>query len=241
MNNLNLNVEKSSVMQFFSTESFEVSFENQRLPISHDSKFLGVVVDFQLKWASHINVLAKKLSKALFSLRSLRNSVDGATLRTSYFAYFHSLMSYGIIFWGGHSSANKIFKLQKRAIRLLVSDPPHVRNFSCRTLFSQMGILTMTGQYLLDLTVFLKANIGQTCKNSGIHAHNTRQKNLLHLPKIKKKVSMNEPLYAASRFYNLLPSDIKLVSSSKVFKKNLRAWLIEHELYNLKEFEAHSF
>jgi hypothetical protein len=44
-------------------------------------------------------------------------------------SYFHSIISYWILFWGGSSYANKIFKLQKRVIRIITG----VRNRdSCR-------------------------------------------------------------------------------------------------------------
>ena len=32
-----------------------------------------------------------------------------------YFAYFHSIMSYGIIFWGNSTDNDVIFKLQKKS------------------------------------------------------------------------------------------------------------------------------
>jgi hypothetical protein len=38
------------------------------------------------------------------------------TLKIIYNLYFHSVMSYGLIFWGNSASAEKVFKMQKRAI-----------------------------------------------------------------------------------------------------------------------------
>jgi len=35
------------------------------------------------------------------------------TSRVVYFAYIHSIMSYGIIFWGNQPYSEKIFKIQK--------------------------------------------------------------------------------------------------------------------------------
>jgi hypothetical protein len=39
------------------------------------------------------------------------------TLRSFYFAYFHSLMKYGIIFWGNLSDTKKVFTLQEKIVK----------------------------------------------------------------------------------------------------------------------------
>jgi len=57
---------------------------------------------------------------------------DITTIKMIYFAYFHSLLEYGIAFWGNSTESVKVLKLQKRAIRLMTGS-----NFrtSCRPLF----------------------------------------------------------------------------------------------------------
>jgi hypothetical protein len=40
-------------------------------------------------------------------------------IRMIYFAYFHSIMSYELAFLGKASHSSHIFKLQKRAIRIM--------------------------------------------------------------------------------------------------------------------------
>ncbi|PSN58220.1 hypothetical protein C0J52_05979 [Blattella germanica] len=45
-------------------------------------------------------------------------------LRASFvfYAHIHSHMSYGLLFWGNHGMAGRVFKLQKRAIRTISGD-----------------------------------------------------------------------------------------------------------------------
>jgi hypothetical protein len=38
------------------------------------------------------------------------------TLKDIYHSYFHSVMTYGLIYWGNSSYAEKVFKMQKRVI-----------------------------------------------------------------------------------------------------------------------------
>jgi hypothetical protein len=69
-----------------------------------------------------------------------------------YFAYFHSIMSYGIIFWGNSSYANKIFKLQKTVMRLITG----VGNRdSGRELFKNHKILALVLQYIYSVVIFI--------------------------------------------------------------------------------------
>ena len=56
-----------------------------------------------------------KLSTAYYVLRMLKQTVRGYT-DNDYYAYFHSLMNYGIIFGSNSSYSNEVFKLQKRIV-----------------------------------------------------------------------------------------------------------------------------
>jgi hypothetical protein len=63
-----------------------------------------------------------------------------------YYAYFHSLMSYAINFWGNSPSSMQIFRLQKRIIRVMSGLKPRD---SCRTAFKEWGILPLVNIYFL--------------------------------------------------------------------------------------------
>jgi hypothetical protein len=45
--------------------------------------------------------------------------VNQEALLMVYYAYFHSIIHYGVIFWGNSSYAIHIFRLQKREIRIM--------------------------------------------------------------------------------------------------------------------------
>ncbi|CAH2232085.1 jg4759 [Pararge aegeria aegeria] len=51
------------------------------------------------------------------TIRKIRQITDVDTARLVYFAYFHSVMSYGILIWGKAADIETIFILQKRAVR----------------------------------------------------------------------------------------------------------------------------
>jgi hypothetical protein len=53
-------------------------------------------------------------------IKSLKDATSSPlVIRSTYFAYFHTHLKYGLIFWGGDAKSETIFKLQKRAIRII--------------------------------------------------------------------------------------------------------------------------
>jgi len=89
---------------------------------------------------------------ACFAIRTIKPFMTSRVLRTVYFSYFHSIMSYGIIFWGTSHLSNNIFKTQKRIIRIITNK---CQSDSCRQLYKQLQILTFPVQYIFSLLMFV--------------------------------------------------------------------------------------
>ena len=139
-NRLQLNSSKTQIINFNLKNVISIIETNSsiicdeiEIEFFNASKVLGVHIDKDLKWESHINELCKKLSKALFVIRSLQLLVHVDVLKHCYFAYFHSLLIYGLEIWGHAPDYlfQKVFRLQQQAMRLLCND--HYRA-SCREL-----------------------------------------------------------------------------------------------------------
>jgi hypothetical protein len=57
--------------------------------------------------------LVPKLSEACYAVRSMLHISNADILKSIYFAYFHSLMKYGKIFWGNSSDRKKCIYIVK--------------------------------------------------------------------------------------------------------------------------------
>jgi hypothetical protein len=70
----------------------------------------------------HIKQIAIKLSSACYAIRILTSVMTLECLLMTYYAYTHSIMSYGIIFWGNSTHNNQIFiiKKKKRIVRIIM-------------------------------------------------------------------------------------------------------------------------
>jgi hypothetical protein len=69
-----------------------------------------------------------------------------------YYSLFHSVLSRGIIFWGHSSSTQRLFVLQKRAIRLITGQGNRT---SCRQIFKQLEIFPLKSQYIYSILLFV--------------------------------------------------------------------------------------
>jgi len=155
-------------------------------------------------------------------------------LKTIYFSYFHSIVTYGIILWGNSVHSQYIFKIQKRMIRLIAN--LGVRD-SCHCVFKELGILPLYSQYLYSPLMFVAKNRDLFQANTDVHSFGTRCKNDLHLPSAKLKVFQRGTFYSGIRAYNHLPKNTKDLSYDvKHFKRVLKRFFQIHSFYSLEEY-----
>jgi hypothetical protein len=151
-----------------------------------------------------------------------------------YYYYFHSLITYRIIFWGNSSYSSHIFRLQKRAVRIITGSRPRD---SCRKLFKHFRILPLQSQYILSLLLFVVDNKNLFHVNSEIHSINTRQNSNLHQPQANLTLYQKVVYYSGVKAFNNLPSNLKNLSCDvKRFKLKLGKYLHLKSFYTLKEY-----
>jgi hypothetical protein len=112
---------------------------------SSNTTFLGLIIDDSLSWKFHTDQMIFKLNTAWFVVRTIQSMMSQETLRKIYFAYVHSIMSYGIIFWGNLPYNEKTFKIQEKVIRIITNSKARD---SCREMFKRTEILPLYSQYI---------------------------------------------------------------------------------------------
>jgi len=110
----------------------QVAVKDRILLNTTNLKFLGLKLDNKLTWKPYRSELAIKLNKACYAIRAIKQFVSLKSLISVYSSYFHSLMMYGIIFWGNSPISRDIFKIQKRVIRIITNKS---RRDSCKHFF----------------------------------------------------------------------------------------------------------
>jgi hypothetical protein len=120
-----------------------------------------------------------KLSRVCYAVRYVKRFMSQDTPKTIYFSYFHSILSYGIIFWGNSAYSTNIFKIQHRIIGIILSygiifwgNSAYSSNIfkiqhriiriimndrnrdSCHHLFKNLKTLPLKSQYISSLYYF---------------------------------------------------------------------------------------
>jgi len=156
VNKLILNCNKTHYLQFNKKNSWDydlkLNYHRNYIKSSSNTKFWGAIIDDSLSWKAHIDQMMSKLNTACFVIRTIQAIISPETLRMVYFAYIHSIMSYGIILRGNQPYSDKIFKIKKRVIRIITNS--RMRD-SCRELFKKLEILPLYSQYIFSISIFV--------------------------------------------------------------------------------------
>jgi len=195
-------------------------------------KLLGIHLDSRLSWETHIDTVCNKLSRTIFLLRRLNDVISSCYLKQCYYAFFHSILLYGILYWGNGVGISNVLLLQKKAVRILTG----ANNLDhCRPLFKKEKILTVINLYIFVCLCHVKSNLSNLTLSSHIHSHYTRSNHLIQTPYHRLSKSMSSFNVTSITLFNKLPYSAHLVNVNR-FKKVICQWLLENPFYNIKEF-----
>jgi hypothetical protein len=200
-------------------------------------KFLGIFVDGKLCWDHQIDHVCSRLSRILFLLRTLNNHVPESYVRSAYFAFFHSVMCYGLLLWGCSSRLNNVLLLQKKAVRSLAHKGGREH---CKPLFISLRILSVVNVYILQVLLHTKKRQVSLMLRRNIHGYSTRQKELIDVPFCRLKKTKDNYLNLGIGMFNMLPGRVKDLPYDK-FRKSLSNWLLATPLYSVEEFRTASY
>jgi hypothetical protein len=225
-NKLIINKEKTTALLFHPPQKVHLEYPLLKLQdtvinYSEHLKFLGVWLDNNLNWSTHTRELAHKLGKICFALRVVKRASGLETVCTLYHAYFQSLLSYGVLFWGNSASGKQIFRLQKRAIRAMMQIPKFI---SCKQYFKHLHILPLPCLYIYEVIVYMKSNLNLFTTNSKIHTYNTRNKDDLFIVPCNTSLNMNSFNNIGLRMLNHLPHHLREIPVSYKFKVSLKSF-----------------
>ena len=155
INKLSLNVEKTKYMIFHAINKnisqIELDFyiNDEKIERVNRFNFLGIVLDENLSWKHHIDMISNKISRCVAVINRLKHFLPTNILRTLYCSMIQSHLNYAILVWGhDHSRLNKI---EKRAVRVIAASK---YNAHTNPIFNKLKLLKAHDLFKLSCLKF---------------------------------------------------------------------------------------
>jgi hypothetical protein len=116
-------------------------------------KFLGMAIDENISWKKQIDNVCAKISRANYIINKVKNTIPKHCLLTLYQSIIQCHINFGLQIWGSSSSVERIFKLQKRSIRIINRK---AYNYHTEPLFKECKILKIKDQYKGNVAIFMQ-------------------------------------------------------------------------------------
>ena len=153
LNKLTLNTEKTKCMQFRKRRKvtpINITLSNKAIEVVPQFRFLGIILDDNLSWENHTNMVTNKLSKIIGVLHRLKYIYPKHILLILYNSLFVPHINFGSLVWG--TTIKRLSKLQKKAIRIITHS-----NYLAHTepLLKELHFLKAEDMFSLNVLKFL--------------------------------------------------------------------------------------
>lgn len=232
LNRMQLNVEKCYVVSFHRKKCpilYNYQINNSILSRKTSIKDLGVYIDCDLKFTTHLDYITKKAYRNLgFVDRNSRYFKSPKTYKTLYCSIVRSSLEYCSTLWSPHYSTyiENIEKIQKKFLRSLgFKDSQISNNHDYKTIMDKYKINTLEHRRTIFDILFIIKII-----NSNIHCPElleklsfrcstvqTRNNDIFRSKTMKNNIAKNAPMYRCMELCNLIsnpPHNIDITSDS---------------------------
>jgi len=195
-----------------------ILINNQKIDKVNPTNVLGVIVQHNLKWPSHIHCIQGKIAKSIGVMNKAKNVLSSSHLNLVYQSLIEPYLHYGCIIWANPDKSTileVLHKLQKRAARVIVHANRRARS---RPIFYKLHILNIYDLCLTQILLFVYKSINlllPTRYNNYFtplekkHLYYTRgSKQNLHVLRATKTCRYNILRIRGHKYWNKLPSRV---------------------------------
>lgn len=188
-------------------------------------KYLGIIVDQHLKWKPHVSYLTMRVRKLFHRFYLLRDIFSKQLITTVYYALAESLLSYGILVWGGiyDTHLKQLQICQNKLIKIIFNLHPR---HSTNVLYTDNKLLNIRNIYIVSCLKAIHFNI-PSLKIPVEHIYLTRTVTGRYVltPRFQNEASQRHVTFFGPKFYNLIPQEIKNVTKKRTFLKMVKEFL----------------
>ena len=237
-NNMDIHMTKTSCMlvgtkkRLSDSRALNIKIDDVTIKNVSKQKLLGVYIDENLTWSSHIDHLCSIVSSKISLLRQLATYVPTNVQKLYYQGYILPYIDYGSVVWGAVSSTNieRLTKLQKRAARIILHAD---YDTSSDQMFKELRWLSVPDKLKYNKAVLTYRAVNNLSPEyiskllkpmSEVHNLNLRSSvnGTLYVPKSRTSLYDSSFSCSAPRLWNALPQTVTNASSLSTFKQSLK-------------------
>ena len=213
-----------------SGENVHVNIGTSQIKNSDYKRLLGIDIDCKLSFENHINQICSKAKSKIKALVRIAPFLNKRKRQLLINAFFKSQFSYCPLSWTFHSHTlhNEINRLHERCLRIIYNDNTsfftdllEIDNFPCiietyRSWLQNYTNLLMTSPHQL---------VSDCYKLNNTTMYNTRNRSPFYSRPVCIVLHGTESLsHLGPKIWELVPSDMKNLSSLTAFKKASKQW-----------------
>ena len=237
-NRLSVNTKKCNYMLFSNRlrnvdlSHFHVQLNNINIPRVETTKFLGVHLDSNLTWRSHISEIQTKVSKNVGVMSKLSYMLPKYALRMLYCTLVLPFFSYCNLVWANTfpTSLKQLNALQNKAIRIISHVQPRIH---AKPLYQELNLLTMNNIMKYQQAIFIYQCVNGllptqfsnmfafTQDNYNYRTRSSLSRQLI-IPRHRTLSFQYNIRYSGPKVWNDLPLIIKSAPTLQIFKSKLK-------------------
>ena len=207
-----------------------INIQNFELTCEDSVKLLGIEIDYQLNFDTHISTICRKASHQLNIIKRLGPYLNRLNKLTIFHTFILSNFNFCPLAWHFCTEKNskKIEKVQERALRFVYED----YNSSYDNLLKKAKVpsLQIRRMRTMALETFKIMNkLSPSCLHSLVHLRNSkyyfRYNNILDIPQVRtSRYGKKTFKFAAATLWNSLPDHFRTENSFSQFKSLMQSW-----------------
>ena len=244
-NKLSLNADKTKYVFFHKTRISDylplqlptLYIDAYKIKRVYFTKFLGVMLDENLTWKKHIELIESKMSKNIGILYKAKFLLNKTCLKNIYFSFIQSYLIYANIAWAStnQTKLKKIYSKQKHASRIIFQEGRYTH---ARPLMKTLNALNIYQINIFQTLVFmfkLKNNMAPKVFQNQFKSiqHKYPTKYSLQNFKQPKTISKLTKYSITSRgpelWNNFINNETKLITNISRFKKTIKKQILNFE------------
>lgn len=212
------------------SRGLKFKLDGNEISCEDEVTLLGVTIDYQLKFDTHISNICKKASRQLNVLKRIGKYLSKLGRLTIYYSFIMSNFNYCPVVWHfcGENNTKKMEKIQERALRFIYEQ--YDCNYEELLLKSGLPTLKIRRLRTMALEVFKIIY-----KKSPVYLHDIinlkqshysfRKDNLVEIPQVRTTgCGLHSVRYAGAALWNELPNEIRLQANINQFKSLINNW-----------------